>query len=99
MITALRSYEQKYRDASILYPEYLKEQWLHGFLNCLESTTDPTVTLHIHSKVNPRDKPYRVMWVASTDRKVNGHWQATNVIRSRSFGSIDNAVKFLTGVC
>lgn len=97
MITAPRRYEQKYRDVSVLYTE-LREQWLHGYLNCLESVTDPTVTLHIHSKINPRDKPYRVMWLASTDRKVNGQWQDVTAIRSRSFGSIDKAVKFM-GVC
>lgn len=97
MITAPRRYEQKYRDVSALYPE-LREQWLHGYLNCLESVTDPTVTLHIHSKINPRDKPYRVMWIASVDHKVNGQWNAVTAIRSRSFGSIDKAVKFM-GVC
>lgn len=87
MITAPRRYEQKYRDASVQYPAQLKEQWLHGYLNCLESVADPSVTLHIHSKINPCDKPYRVMWLASTDKG--------NVIRSRSFGSLEKAIKFM----
>jgi hypothetical protein len=95
IITALKAYEQKYRDVALQYPDTVKEQWIHGYLNCLESVNHPTVTLHIHSRINPKDKPYRVMWSASTDRKVNGQWKAVNIIRSRSFGKLDNAIKFI----
>ena len=95
IVTALKPYEQKYRDVALQYPDTVEEQWIHGYLNCLEVIAKPTVTLHIHSRINPQDKPYRVMWSASTDRKVNGRYQAANIIRSRSFGKLDNAIKFI----
>lgn len=95
IIAALKPNQQKYRDIALKYPGMVREQWQHGYLNCLESINDPTVTLHIHSKINPKDKPYRVMWPTSCDRKINGKWKAVTVIRSRSFGSIDKAIKFI----
>ena len=94
MITALK-YEQKYRDVAVLYPDTLREKWEHGYLNCLESVNDPTITLHIHSRINPRDKPYRVMWPTSIDRKINGCWKGVTVIRSKSFGKLESALRFI----
>lgn len=94
-ITALKPSQQKYRDVALQYSDTVIESWQHGYLNCLESINDHTVTLHIHSKISPKDKPYRVMWLTSCDRKINGQWKAVNVIRSRSFGKLENAIKFI----
>jgi hypothetical protein len=91
MITALKPYQQKYRDVALQYPDTVRESWQHGYLNCLEST----VTLHIHSKINPQDKHYRVLWSASCDRKIKGQWKTVDVIRTRSFGKLENAIKFI----
>lgn len=89
----LKPWEQKYRDIAARYPDQLREQWIDCSLNCLESMTDPTVTLHVRSEHVHR--PYRVLWSTSVDRKIKGQWKAVTVFRSKSFGILENAIKFI----
>lgn len=41
------------------------------------------------------NRPYRVLWKTSGDRKVKGEYRAVDFWRSRCFGSAEAAVRFM----
>ena len=73
----------------------LEPIWLHGYLwKVGHASIDGVFIEYRHQLYN---RPYRVTWNTSGDRKVNGKWKAVDYTRSRCFKHLNSALEFIEG--